>query len=383
MDVAVIGTSRKENEKRVAIHPEHIKTIPEQIRRHLFFEKGYGIPFSVPDDRIAALTGNEPLDRAVLLKNFSGIIIPKPVEEDLKEMREGAVVWGWIHSVQQSSIAQIAIDRKLTLIVWERMYDQDGRGKIHVFQKNNEMAGYCGVQHALQLRGIDGNFGSSRKAAVLSFGSVGRGAVYALENHGFHDITVFTRRPTHKVSDRLPGVRFRRMYQTEDGDFRVEYPDGNSKPLIDELTEADIIANGILQNPNRPAVFIRDSDLVRFKKECLIVDVSCDRGMGFSFAFPADFSHPLCQIKNILYYSVDHTPSLLWDSASWEISSSLMPYLACFVERKDNPVLDGAIDIKDGIIVNPDILAFQHRSPAHPYQPESMLAQHKIRSRSI
>jgi N5-(carboxyethyl)ornithine synthase len=40
MDIAVIGTSKKENEKRVAIHTDHISQIPEKIPKQLFFEKG-------------------------------------------------------------------------------------------------------------------------------------------------------------------------------------------------------------------------------------------------------------------------------------------------------------------------------------------------------
>ena len=47
MDIAVIGTSRKESEKRMPIHPDHIAWIPENIRSHLFFEKNYGLSFGM------------------------------------------------------------------------------------------------------------------------------------------------------------------------------------------------------------------------------------------------------------------------------------------------------------------------------------------------
>lgn len=370
MNVAVIGTSRKEHEKRVAIHPKHLAKIPSTVRKHLYFEKGYGIPFGVSDRQIAELTGNEPEERGVLLHRQEAVIIPKPVQKDFEEMQEGAIVWGWIHSVQQSEIAQIAIDKKMTLVCWENMYYNGKRGRIHIFQKNNEMAGYCGVQHALQLRGIDGNFGQPLRAAVLSFGSVGRGAVLALQSHGIHDITVYTHRPTFLVSDRIPGIQYKQICQDEDGLLTTTANNGDTAPLINLLTGADILVNCILQDPNSPVVFIRHSDLMKFKKECLVVDVSCDEGMGFQFAHPTSFSNPFIRIGNILYYSVDHTPSLLWDSASWEISSSLLPYLPDFVEQRENPVLEHATDIRNGIIQNKVILAFQKRSPVYPYRRE-------------
>ena len=29
----------------------------------------------------------------------------------------------------------------------------------------------------------------------------------------------------------------------------------------------------------------------------------------------------------MLYYAVDHSPSYLWDAATWEISEALLPFL--------------------------------------------------------
>lgn len=374
MNAAVIGTSRKENEKRVAIHPGQIGRIPRNVRRHLFFERGYGEPFGVPDDCIAAMTGHRPAARSELLGRADAVIIPKPVERDLEECGDGTAVWGWIHSVQQSGVAQIAIDRRLTLVAWENMFHKGERGRVHVFQRNNEMAGYCGVQHALELRGVDGNFGSPLRAAVLGFGSVSRGAVLALQSHGVSDITVLTRRPVHLVADRLPGVRYVRCLRQGREGFAVEFADGGTAPLVAFLTGADILVNGVLQNPARPLVFIRDRDVARFRRECLVIDVSCDEGMGFQFAQPSDFSHPFRKVGNLLYYAVDHTPSLLWDSASWEISSALLPYLPDFIFRRRNPVLDDAVDIRDGLVRNKAILTVQDRASVYPYPRQKKTA---------
>ena len=46
------------------------------------------------------------------------------------------------------------------------------------------MAGYCAVLHAFELTGDDGLYGPPKKAVVLSFGSVSRGAIYALQGRG-------------------------------------------------------------------------------------------------------------------------------------------------------------------------------------------------------
>jgi hypothetical protein len=55
--IGVIGTSKKEDERRFPIHPGHLPRIPEALRRQLIFEEGYGAPFGIADSEIAALTG--------------------------------------------------------------------------------------------------------------------------------------------------------------------------------------------------------------------------------------------------------------------------------------------------------------------------------------
>jgi hypothetical protein len=54
----------------------------------------------------------------------------------------------------------------------------EGQVGRHTFYKNSEMAGYCAVIHALQLKGIDGHYGNQRKALIFSFGAdCGRRAI--------------------------------------------------------------------------------------------------------------------------------------------------------------------------------------------------------------
>jgi len=37
LKMGVIGTSKKEDERRVPIHPEHLNRLPEHIRKQLIF----------------------------------------------------------------------------------------------------------------------------------------------------------------------------------------------------------------------------------------------------------------------------------------------------------------------------------------------------------
>ena len=59
----------------------------------------------------------------------------------------------------------------------------------------------------------------------------------------------------------------------------------------------------------------------------LVIDVSCDAGMGFSSARPTTFTDPMSAAGDgVRYYGVDHSPSFLWNSATWENSETLIPF---------------------------------------------------------
>lgn len=117
----VVGTSKKADEERVPIHPDHLPRLPEEYRQQLIFEEGYGVPFGVSDDEIAAQTGGVA-PRSDLLADIGNVIIAKPTLADLLDMREGGNLWGYPHCAQQRAITQAAIDRKLTLIAFEDMF---------------------------------------------------------------------------------------------------------------------------------------------------------------------------------------------------------------------------------------------------------------------
>ena len=185
LTIGVIGKSLKENEKRVPIHPDQLDRIPEELREKITFEAGYGTRFGMDDATLADQTSGKVASRTEIFNGFDIVLIPKPLAEDLEQIREGAIIWGWPHCVQQKELTQIAIDRKQTLIAWEEMFLwSNGKKNLHTFYKNNELAGYAGVMHALSLVGITGNYGKAGKAAIFSYGSVSKGAVYALAKSG-------------------------------------------------------------------------------------------------------------------------------------------------------------------------------------------------------
>lgn len=374
--LGILGRSRKPDERRLPIHPDHFSRLDEVTRARMVVEEGYGTRFGMSDDVLAAHVGTVA-SRTQVIAQSDVILLPKPQASDLADLKDGQILWGWPHCVQDRAITQLAIDKKLTLIAFEAMnhWAPDGGFGLHVFHKNNEIAGYSSVMHSLALTGSTGDYGRRLKAVVIGFGATARGAVTALKALGISEVQVLTSRSVAAVAAPIHSAE---MVQF---DFAPEPPhtgfvmlEDGGVPLAGFLAEADIVVNCTLQDPNAPMTYLNEADLGVFRPGSLIVDVSCDEGMGFSWARNTTFTNPMFTVgDNINYYAVDHSPSYLWNSATWEISEGLLPFVETVLAGPDawaeSDTISRAIEISGGVIANPAILEFQRRRPEYPHLP--------------
>lgn len=111
-------------------------------------------------------------------------------------------------------------------------------------------------------------------------------------------------------------------------DRAVALRSGRSRPIAEVLADYDMVVNCILQDTDDPLLFATNQELELFASGTLVVDVSCDEGMGFEWARPTSVADPMFTVGNdVRYYAVDHSPSYLWNSATWQISEALIPFL--------------------------------------------------------
>ncbi|RFA13584.1 alanine dehydrogenase [Subtercola boreus] len=374
--LGVLHTSRKVDEKRLPLHPEHLERIDEDVRANIVLEYGYGERFGISDDELSPLVGALGT-REEIIAQADVLLLPKPQVSDLEDLRDGQTLWGWPHCVQDRGITQLAIDKNLTLIAWEAMnhWNSDGSYGLHVFHKNNELAGYCSVLHSLQLCGSTGDYGRRLTAIVIGFGATARGAVTALNALGIHDVQVLTNRSIAAVGSPIPSVDIIQFEHNAEAPYESIVNSADGPVLLAPfLAERDIVVNCTLQDPNAPLTYLRLEDLDAFRPGSLIVDVSVDEGMGFSWARPTTFAEPMFTVGRATnYYAVDHSPSFLWNSTTWEISEALMPFLRPVMSGRaawaESDTITRAIEIDEGRIRNEAILEFQGRSPEYPYLP--------------
>ncbi|ASK65090.1 alanine dehydrogenase [Brachybacterium avium] len=374
LTLGLLAGSTMENERRLPLHPHHLDRIDADVRARMIVERGYAADFQLEPGYIESRVGRVA-DRDEVIASADVLLLPKPQAADITAIPEGRVLWGWPHCVQDAQMTQTAIDRRLTLIAFEAMNHWTRRGdfSLHVLHKNNELAGYCSVLHALSLRGSTGDYGPRLSAVVIGFGATARGAVTALQAQGIHDIQVLTQRGASAVGSPIHSAHLTQL-NTGDGPVHLStvLTEDGDVLLPDFLAAHDIVVNCTLQDVAAPLTYLRTQDLERFPAGRLIIDVSCDEGMGFEWAKPTEFEDPMFTVgQGVNYYAVDHSPSYLWNSATWEISEALLPFLRTVMEGPSAWIADQtiarAIEIRDGEVKNPSILAFQGRGSEYPH----------------
>ena len=95
------------------------------------------------------------------------------------------------------------------------------------------------------------------------------------------------------------------------------------------LPVIDIFVNAIVWKPGQQRVLTK-LDLELMKKDCLIVDISCDRNGGIETCTPTDWQNPTYEVqtpnhKTITHFCVDNLPSAMANEASLNISRMAWP----------------------------------------------------------
>ena len=263
LSLGIIGTSAKENEHRLPLHPEHLSRLTPEIAAVTTLEHDYAVRFGVSDADLAPYVAGFA-SRDEILRDSDVVVLPKPQHEDVAAMHAGQVLWGWPHCVQDPELTQLAIDRELTLIAFEAMnhWTSDGHVGLHVFHKNNELAGYCSVLQAMELVGITGDYGRRLSAVVIGFGATARGAVTALKAHGVGDVAVLTTRGVAAVGSPIHSVRIRQFDHDPDGSgVSNVITDRGREPLAAYLAENDIVVNCTLQDTAAPLTYLQTEDV--------------------------------------------------------------------------------------------------------------------------
>lgn len=308
METIGFVSSQMPEESRIAIVPKDLKNLkhPEMI----YIQEQYGKHLGITDRQyrevgVNVVTRHQALEQSVLC-------LPKPWSDDVDLFKDGQTIMGWLYLSEKKMIARAVLEKKMTAISWENMYGPD---KSYVFVKNRWYAGYIATSQALPFA-----YASPQR---LKIGVLGRGRVAE---------GVFARLKEENAK-----------YETFGRDRFSEFKK--------RLGEFDVVINCWYFDP-AVGNYLTLSDLQEMRTGALFIDVACE-GVEGSIPHPSISPfYKLGRFNPIIVYNNNHAPTMWPLEVSESISEALAPYLDIIVTQQSDPIIESAISVKKGQIID-------------------------------
>ena len=302
--------------KRRAILPEDVKRL-----RHsgmLYFETGYGESVGYTDkDYLEA--GAHVVSRGDALECDIITDVKLGDADYLDHVKNGKLLFGWAHAAQGISFTDKCMEKHFTVIAWEEIFEE-GR---YLFYRNREIAGEAAV---LQAFTHYGKMPYECRVAIIGNGQTAKGAMRILHGLGA-EIDVY-------------GRKLEKLFR-------------------EKMTEYDVIINCVMWDISRKDHLICRDDLKRLKSHAMIVDVSCDAGMGIETSHPTTISDPVYMEDGVIHYAVDNTPAMFPLTVTKVLSEGNARIFDAVIEGRLTPALEKAMIIEDGHIRDENVLNFR------------------------
>lgn len=318
----IIGVPReiKDNEFRVAIVPDGVN---EFLRRgHIVLvEKGAGLGSGITDEDYEK-AGATITDKDEVFKKADMIYKVKEMfPEEFKYLREGLIVFTYIHSNAHRDQTDAMIESKIVGISYEDV--ENAKGQFPLLRPMSEIAGKGGFLMACQYcQKINGGKGlmlarvhgvRTPVVAIIGAGAAGLGAAELAAGLGNKVIILDINLDSlEEAKNKLPS--------------NVEFLYSNDQNIKTVLKECDVLINCILWPKNRKDHLINREMLKTMKSGAMIVDVSCDDAGAIETSRSTTHVDPIYFEEGIMHYVVDNVPSAFSATSTLFLCTSTLPY---------------------------------------------------------
>ncbi len=354
----VIGVPRevKEEEYRVGLTPFGVEGLVKMGCR-VMVEKGAGLGSGFDDGeyrRAGALiveSHEEVFNRADLV-----VKVKEPVEEEYPLLREGLILFAFLHLAPNPGLAGVLMDKGVTAIAYETVELEDGT--LPLLRPMSEIAGRLSVQIGATL--LHRNRGG-RGILLGGVPGVGHGMVTILGGGtvGYHAGRVATALGCH-VS--ILDINVRRLETLEDllqGRAETFFSSpGNIESL---LLRSDLVIGAVLVKGGRTPILVRRDLLKGMKRGAVIVDVAIDQGGCVETSRPTTHSDPTFEEEGVIHYCVTNMPGVVPRTSTMALTNATIPYVMAIARKGlikalgEDPSLAKGLNIFKGRVTYPTL----------------------------
>jgi alanine dehydrogenase len=367
-----IGIPResKIHEYRVAATPAGVRRLVqgghEVIVQH---DAGRRIGFHDEDYRIAGASVAESIDAVFAADMIFKVKEPQP--EEIARLREGQVLFAYLHLAAAPELAAALLKRKVVAIAFETVLDAAGHTPLLV--PMSQVAGRLSVQvgaTALQmehggrgmlLSGLPGV--PPGRVAILGGGTVGASAARVAVGFGA-DVTVLDRNP-----EKL--AHFDDLYL---GRLKTRYSEPHA--IEEEVTRADLVIGAAMVTGHKAPRLLPRPLVAAMQTGSVIVDVAIDQGGIAETSRPTTHQDPTYVEEGVVHYCVANMPGAVARTSTLALEQVTLPHalkLAALGWRQalgQDAGLAAGLNLCLGVVTHPAVaedLGYEYRPSSAQY----------------
>jgi alanine dehydrogenase len=358
----------KIHEYRVAITPSGVHELVKH-GHEVFVETTAGDGSSIPDEEFVA-AGAQILPDADSVWEVGELIlkVKEPVESEYHRMREGQVLFTYLHLAASRPCTDALLEHKVTGIAYETVTAPDG--SLPLLAPMSEVAGrlapQAGAYHLMRsgggrgvlLGGVSGVYAC--KVVVIGAGVSGmNAAAIAL---GMQAEVLLLDKNVERLRQ-ADGIYHGHLQTVASNAFEIE------RAVVD----ADLVIGAVLV-PGAKAPMLVSNDLVsRMKSGAVLVDISIDQGGCFEDSRPTTHAEPTYRVHDTLFYCVANMPGAVPHTSTYALTNVTLPYAVALADRgwrealREDPDLANGLNTYAGELTNApvaDAHGLKHRSLA-------------------
>jgi alanine dehydrogenase len=339
----------KNHEYRVAITPAGVHEFVAN-GHEVFVQAGAGEGSSITDQEyIEAGATILPTADDTWAAGDLVLKVKEPIAEEYHRMREGQVLFTYLHLAAARDCTEALIDRKVTGIAYETVELADR--SLPLLAPMSEVAGrlapQVGAYHLMRagggrgvlLGGVSGVYAA--KVVVIGAGVSGlNAAAIALGMQA--EVLLLD-----KNISRLRGADA--IYQGH-----LQTVASNTYEIERAVIDADLVVGAVLV-PGAKAPKLISNDLVkRMKPGSVLVDISIDQGGCFEDSRPTTHDDPTYKVHDSIFYCVANMPGAVPHTSTYALTNVTLPYAVELANRgwrealRRDPALALGLNTHDG-----------------------------------
>ncbi len=355
MSARTVGVPRevKEGEHRVAMTPDGVHELVA-AGAPVLVEAGAGVDSSIADDDYRR-AGAEIVTGADDVWGRADIVmkVKEPKQEEFALMRDGLVLFTYLHLAAYPAVADALLDRGVTGVAYETV--QLASGALPLLAPMSEVAGRMATQvgaHFLErehggrgvlLGGVPGV--RPARVVVLGAGNVGWNAAWIAQGMEAEVLLL------DKNLDRLRWVD-----QIHQG--RIVTLASNVGAVERACADADLVIGAVLVPGGRAPVVVTESMVRGMKPGAVIVDCAVDQGGCIESIRETTHADPVYELHGVLHYAVGNIPGAVPHTSTYALTNATLPYARELATKgvagaaNDDPELAMGVNTFGGAITN-------------------------------